>query len=76
MLLAYESIIQVIKDRTENTENKSIDYYEAVRIAYTESEYMKKYLDETIRDVKEINKTFKTNMGVYTKNIRWRRRKG
>jgi hypothetical protein len=36
-----------------------IDYYEAVRISYKESEYMQKYLDATIKDVKEINKTFK-----------------
>jgi hypothetical protein len=59
---AYQSIIQVIKDRTDNKkgeESKTIDYYEAVRIAYTESCYMQKYLDKAIRDVKEINKTFK-----------------
>lgn len=56
---AYQSIIQVIRDRTENTENKSIDYYEAVRITYLENESMQKYLDKTIKDVTEINKTFK-----------------
>jgi hypothetical protein len=46
---AYQSIIQVIKDRTDNKkgeESKTIDYYEAVRIAYTESCYMQKYLDK------------------------------
>jgi hypothetical protein len=60
MLLAYESIIKVIKDRTEKIENKiAIDYYEAVRIAYAENKYIQKYLDKTIKDVKEINKTFK-----------------
>jgi hypothetical protein len=61
MIRTYKRIIKVIKDRTENTENKvAIDYYEAVRIAYTESEYMKKYLNTTIKeDVKEIDKTFK-----------------
>jgi hypothetical protein len=30
-----------------------------VRIAYTKSEYMQKYLDKIVRDVKEINKIFK-----------------
>jgi hypothetical protein len=54
MWRAYESIMQVIKDRTKNMGNKIIDYYEAVRIAYTESEYMQKYLDTTIKDVVEI----------------------
>jgi hypothetical protein len=56
---AYESIIQVIKDRTKNTGNKTIDYYEAVRIAYIENKHIRKYLDKTINDVTEINKTFK-----------------
>jgi hypothetical protein len=60
MCKAYQSIIQVIKDRTDDKpENKAIDYYEAARIAYTESYYMQKYLDKMIKDVKEINKTFK-----------------
>jgi hypothetical protein len=59
MWRAYESIMQVIKNRTEKTENKIIDYYEAVNIAYTKSEYMKKYLD-VIKYVKEINKIFKS----------------
>ena len=39
---AYESIIDVINDRTEKKGNETIDYYEAARIAYTESEYMQK----------------------------------
>jgi capsular polysaccharide biosynthesis protein len=61
MSRAYESIMQVIKDKTDckSGNNKTIDYYKAVRIAYIESEYMQKYLDKTIKDVKEINKTFK-----------------
>jgi hypothetical protein len=62
MWKAYQSIMQVIKDRTDNNtgdESKAIDYYEAVRIAYIESEYMQKYLGTTIKDIKEINKTFK-----------------
>jgi hypothetical protein len=51
MWRACESIMQVIKDRTKNMGNKIIGYYEAVRIAYTESEYMQKYLDTTIKEV-------------------------
>jgi hypothetical protein len=54
MWRACESIMQVIKDRTKNMGNKIIGYYEAVMIAYTESEYMQKYLDATIKDVVEI----------------------
>ena len=49
MIIAYEPIMQVIKDKIDGkTENKIIDYYEAVKIAYKESEYMRKYLDTTI----------------------------
>ena len=65
MSRAYESIMQVIKDKTdgkkeeEEEENNVIDYYEAARIAYTESEHMQRYLDTTIKVVTEINKTFK-----------------
>jgi hypothetical protein len=42
---AYESIIDVINDMTEKKGYESIDYYEAARIAYTESEYMRKHFD-------------------------------
>ena len=60
MLKAYASILEVIKDKTDGKkENNVIDYYEAVRIAYTESKHMQKYLDTTIKNVTEINKTFK-----------------
>ena len=59
MCKAYQSIIRVIKDITASGENKAIDYYEAVRTAYKENKHMQKYLDKTINDVKEINKTFK-----------------
>ena len=64
MSRAYESIMQVIKDKTggkkeEEKGNNVIDYYEAARIAYTESEHMQRYLDTTIKVVTEINKTFK-----------------
>ena len=58
-LQAYKSIIKVIKERTNNRDNKTIDYYEAVRIAYIENKHMQKYLNGTINDVREINKTFK-----------------
>ena len=38
---AYESIIDVINDKTEKEGYETtIDFYEATRIAYTESEYM------------------------------------
>ena len=40
-------------------EMKHIDYYEAVRIAYTESEYMRKHFESAIKDITEINKGFK-----------------
>ena len=56
MLRAYENIIEVIKGRSNK---KSIDYYEAVRIAYTESKYMQKHFESVIKDITEINKGFK-----------------
>ena len=40
---AYESIIDVINDRTEKKEYETIDLYEAIRIAYSESEYIRKF---------------------------------
>ena len=53
---AYESIIDVINDRTEKKGYETtIDYYEAVRIAYTESEYMRKHFDSH-KDINKINK--------------------
>jgi hypothetical protein len=51
---AYESIIDVIKDRTERKGN-GINYYEAVRIAYTESEYMRKHFDSP-KGINNLNK--------------------
>ena len=33
MMRAYESILEVINDRTEKGGNETIDYFEAVRIA-------------------------------------------
>jgi hypothetical protein len=56
---AYESILEVINDRTESEENEStIDYYEAVRIAISDGQYMRKYLDSEI-DIAEINKWYR-----------------
>ena len=56
VLRAYENIIDVIKERTNK---KSVDYYETVRIAYTESKYMRKYFESGINDITEINKWFR-----------------
>ena len=59
---AYEDILEVINEKTFNTESKiattTIDYYEAARIAYTEREYIKKFIDREI-DIEEINKDFR-----------------
>ena len=44
---------------TEKKGYESIDYYEAVRIAYTDREYMQKYIDSPIKDITEINKGFR-----------------
>jgi hypothetical protein len=58
---AYEDILEVINERTDKKGNESattIDYYEAARIAYTNREYMRKYVDQEI-NVKEINKYFR-----------------
>ena len=56
---AYESILEVINDMTEKKGYESIGYYEAVRIAYTESKYMQKHFESVIKDITEINKEFK-----------------
>jgi hypothetical protein len=56
---AYESIIDVINDRTEKkgyeTTIETIDFYEAARIAYTESEYMRKHFDSP-KGINNLNK--------------------
>ena len=53
---AYESILEVINDRTEKKGNETtIDFYEAARIAYTESEYMRKHFDSP-KGINNINK--------------------
>jgi hypothetical protein len=66
MLKAYETILLVIKDKTEEKEKEkdgnTVDYYEAARIAYKNGYYMRRFIDaeEEIKDVdREINKTFK-----------------
>ena len=61
---AYETIVKVIKDKTEKGQEDGraavVDYYEAARIAYKNGYYMRKYIDSEIKDVdKEINKTFR-----------------
>jgi hypothetical protein len=52
---AYESIIDVINGKTEKKGYETIDYYEAVRISYTESEYMRKYFDSP-KGINNLNK--------------------
>jgi hypothetical protein len=42
---AYESIVGVINDRTKKKGSDTIDFYEATRVAYTESESMRKHFD-------------------------------
>jgi hypothetical protein len=55
---AYESIIDVIKDRTEK-KGKEIEYYEAVKISLIESEHMQIHFGAVIKETTEINKGFK-----------------
>jgi hypothetical protein len=53
---AYESIIDVINDRTKKKGYETtIDFYEAVRIAYTDSEYMRKHFDSP-KGINDLNK--------------------
>jgi hypothetical protein len=59
---AYESILEVIKDKTDQKKqanDTTIDYYEAARIAYNEGQYMRKYLGTKINDIAEINKGYR-----------------
>jgi hypothetical protein len=60
---AYEEILEVINEKTDKKGNDAtitttIDYYEAARIAYTEREYMRKFIEREIK-VEEINKRFR-----------------
>jgi hypothetical protein len=59
---AYESILDVINDRTEKKGFETIDYYEAARIAYTESEYMQKHFDSP-KGINNLNKDNKVLWG-------------
>jgi hypothetical protein len=46
---AYESIIDVINEKTDGKGNDvTVDYYEAARIAYTDREYVRKYIDQEL----------------------------
>ena len=60
----YESILEVINDRTDKKKKKkgidsTIDYYEAAKIAYTDGQYLRKYINSEIKDSAEINKSFR-----------------
>jgi hypothetical protein len=62
---AYEDILEVINERTDKkgndvaiTTTTTIDYYEAARTAYTDREYMRKFIERQI-NVEEINKDFR-----------------
>jgi hypothetical protein len=56
LVLAYESILQVIKNITALTNNQDIEFYNAVRIAYQNYPYLKKYLN--VDQVININKIY------------------
>ena len=58
---AYESIIDVINDRTEKKGNDTIDFHEAARIAFTKSEYMRKHFDSPM----SINNLTKDNKALW-----------
>jgi hypothetical protein len=55
VLRAYESILDVINGRTDKKGYETIDYYDAARIAYTESEYMRKHFDSP-KGINNLNK--------------------
>jgi hypothetical protein len=66
MQRAYEDILEVINERTDKKANDTtaaitttIDYYEAARIAYTDREYMRKFIEREINVEEEINKYFR-----------------
>lgn len=54
---AFESICRVIK---RSGKNYSINYYEAVRIAYSESEELREYLGPDVTEMNQRDKDFKT----------------
>ena len=59
---AYEDILEIINERTfdgtSDMATTTIDFYEAARIAYTDREYMRKFIEEEI-NVERINKEFR-----------------
>jgi hypothetical protein len=56
-ILVGNIIIDVINDRTDKKNgDETINFYEAARIAYTDGQYMRKYIDSEIAD---INKKFR-----------------
>jgi hypothetical protein len=57
---AHEDILEVINDRTfkNGTATTTVDYYEAARIAYTDGEYLRKFIERET-NVEEINKRFR-----------------
>ena len=60
MLRAYEEILEVINDKTEKKGNETINFYEAVRIAYTGRHCMRMFINSELEDIAEkINKTFR-----------------
>ena len=69
VLRAYENIIDVIKGRSNK---KSIDYYEAVRIAYNDREYMQIHRLSNKRYYGNKQRIQK-NMAVHIQNSKWRR---
>jgi hypothetical protein len=55
----YEDILEVINERTDKKGNNvTMDYYEAARIAYTDREHMRKYIDWELSN-EDINKSFR-----------------
>lgn len=53
---AFESICRVIK---RSSRNNSVNYYEVVRMAYSESEELREYLGPDVTDIKQIDKNLK-----------------
>ena len=59
---AYDSIPKVINDQTDKKKqgnDKKLDYYEVVMIAYTDSESIQEYSNSSLEDITEIKKRFR-----------------
>jgi hypothetical protein len=55
----FPDILEVINEKTDKKGNDvTVDYYEVARIAYTDREHMRKFIDREI-NVEEINKGFR-----------------